>query len=47
MSAAPDQQYPPMPEVLGGLTAYLQVEGASQVLRQGVRCQGSVQAPGR
>lgn len=30
MSAAPDQQYPAMPEVLGGLTPYLQVEGASQ-----------------
>jgi PhnB protein len=30
MSAAPDQQYPPMPEVLGGLTPYLQVEGASK-----------------
>ena len=30
MSAAPDQQYPAMPEVLGGLTPYLQVEGASK-----------------
>ena len=30
MSAAPDQQYPTMPEVLGGLTPYLQVEGASK-----------------
>jgi len=30
MSAAPDQQYPAMPEVLGGLVTYLQVEGASQ-----------------
>ena len=29
MSAAPDPQYPAMPEVLGGLTPYLQVEGAS------------------
>ena len=30
MSAAPDQQYSAMPEVLGGLTPYLQVEGASK-----------------
>ena len=30
MSAAPDPQYPAMPEVLGGLVTYLQVEGASQ-----------------
>jgi PhnB protein len=30
MSAAPDPQYPAMPEVLGGLTPYLQVEGASK-----------------
>lgn len=30
MSAAPDQQYPAMPEVLGGLVPYLQVEGASK-----------------
>jgi PhnB protein len=30
MSAAPDQQYPAMPEVLGGLTPYLQVDGASK-----------------
>jgi PhnB protein len=30
MSAATDQQYPAMPEVLGGLVAYLQVDGASK-----------------
>lgn len=30
MSATPEQQYPPMPEVLGGLVAYLQVDGASK-----------------
>jgi uncharacterized glyoxalase superfamily protein PhnB len=30
MSAALDPQYPAMPEVLGGLVTYLQVEGASQ-----------------
>jgi len=30
MSAAPDQQYPAMPEVLGGLVAYLQIDGASK-----------------
>ena len=30
MSAASDQQYPPMPEVLGGLVTYLQVDGAGQ-----------------
>lgn len=30
MSAAPDPQYPAMPEVLGGLVPYLQVEGASK-----------------
>jgi PhnB protein len=28
MSAAADPQYPAMPEVLGGLTPYLQVEGS-------------------
>ena len=30
MSASPEQQYPPMPEVLGGLVTYLQVDGASK-----------------
>ena len=30
MSATPEQQYPPMPEVLGGLVTYLQVDGASK-----------------
>ena len=30
MSAAPDSQYPAMPEVLGGLVTYLQVDGASK-----------------
>lgn len=30
MSATPEQQYPPMPEVLGGMTPYLQVDGASK-----------------
>jgi PhnB protein len=30
MSAAPDQQPTAMPETLGGLVAYLQVEGASK-----------------
>ncbi len=29
MSAAPDPQYPAMPEVLGGLTPYLQIEGSA------------------
>lgn len=41
MSAAPEQQYPAMPEVLGGLVTYLQVDGASKAAEFYVKAFGA------